>query len=74
LEHTVPIAFSSYAGMDIGCDNGLVVDLDYEDHAPYAFTGKINELTFDLAPLSHEDAAALHEHEHHHSIGQSVAG
>ncbi len=74
LDRTVPIAFSSYAGMDVGRDNGLVVDLAYENHAPYAFTGEINELTFDLAPLSHSDAEALHEHEHHHSIGQSVAG
>ena len=31
LEHTVPIAFTSYSGMDIGRDNGLVVDLAYED-------------------------------------------
>ena len=74
MERTVPIAFSSYAGMDIGCDNGLVADLDYEEQAPYAFTGTINEVVFDLAPLSHEEAQALHEHEHHHSVGQSVAG
>ena len=74
LERTVPIAFSSYAGMDIGCDNGLVVDLAYEDRAPYGFTGTINEVVFDLQPLSHQDAETLHEHEHHHSIGQSVAG
>jgi hypothetical protein len=26
IERTVPIAFSSYAGMDVGHDNGLVVD------------------------------------------------
>ena len=74
MEHTVPIAFSSYAGMDIGCDNGLVADLAYEEHAPYTFTGAIHEVVFDLKPLSHEEAQALHEHEHHHSVGQSVAG
>lgn len=28
----------------------------------------------DLAPMSVDDARALHEHGHHHSIGQSVAG
>ena len=60
MEHTVPVAFTSYAGMDIGCDNGLVVDLDYEAKAPYVFTGTINEVVFDLPPLSHEDAQALH--------------
>ena len=40
IPKTVPIAFSSYAGMDIGRDNGLVVDLEYEDRAPYAFTAR----------------------------------
>ena len=48
MPHTVPIAFTSYAGMDIGRDNGLVVDLDYEDKAPYAFTGTVKEVIFDL--------------------------
>jgi Sulfatase len=41
MPHTVPVAFSSYAGMDIGRDNGLVVDRAYEDKAPYAFTGTV---------------------------------
>ena len=27
MEHTVPKRFTGYAGMDIGCDNGLPVDL-----------------------------------------------
>src|SRR5208283_2984389 len=43
MPRTVPIAFSSYAGMDIGRDNGLVVDRDYEPMAPYAFTGTVKE-------------------------------
>ena len=30
IERTVPIAFSSYAGMDVGRDNGLVVDKAYK--------------------------------------------
>ena len=44
--HTVPVAFSSYAGMDIGRDNGLVVDRAYEDKAPYAFTGTVKKVVF----------------------------
>ena len=28
MDHTVPIRFSGYAGMDIGRDNGGVVDLE----------------------------------------------
>ena len=31
MDHTVPIRFSGYAGMDIGRDNGGVVDLSYDD-------------------------------------------
>ena len=47
--------FTSYAGMDIGRDNGLVVDLAYEDKAPYAFTGTVKKVVFDLKPHAHED-------------------
>ena len=55
--------FSGYAGMDIGCDNGLVVDRSYADKAPFRFTGEIKQVIFDIAPhLSEEDAQALHEH------------
>ena len=41
MEHTVPSRFNFYAGMDIGCDNGNVVDLSYADKAPFRFTGEI---------------------------------
>jgi arylsulfatase len=74
LDHTVPIAFTSYSGMDIGRDNGLVVDLDYEDKAPYAFTGIIGEVVFDLAPGTHADEISLHKHAAHHAVAAGVAG
>ena len=51
MANTVPLAFTSYAGMDISRDNGLVVDRDYEDRAPYAFTGTVKEVVFDLKPV-----------------------
>ena len=51
-DHTAPIAFTSYAGMDIGRDNGLVVDRDYEDKAPYPFTGTVKGVMFDLKPAT----------------------
>ena len=41
MDHTVPIFFNGYAGLDIGRDNGEVVDLRPEDKAPFAFTGTI---------------------------------
>jgi len=74
LDHTVPVAFSSYAGMDIGRDNGLVVDLAYEDKAPYAFTGTVKNVVFDLKPAAHENEKALHEHAQMQAVGHGAAG
>jgi arylsulfatase A-like enzyme len=63
LDHTVPFGFSGYAGLDVGRDNGLVVDRSYADKAPFAFTGTVKKVVFDVAPhLADEDEHALHEH------------
>jgi hypothetical protein len=63
MDHTVPSRFNFYAGVDIGCDHGHVVDLSYADKAPFRFTGEIKQVMFDIAPhMSEEDAQALHEH------------
>ncbi len=74
IEHTVPVAFSTYAGMDIGRDNGLVVDLAYEDKAPYAFTGTVKKVIFDLKPAAPDDERALHEHAQMQAVGHGAAG
>ncbi len=74
IDHTVPVAFSSYAGMDIGRDNGLVVDRAYEDKAPYAFTGTVKKVVFDLKPAAHDDEKMLHEHAAVQAIGHGAAG
>ena len=75
LDHTIPISPTSYAGMDIGRDNGLVVDLAYEDKAPYAFTGTLEQVTFDLEPArTHDEEKALHEHAAIHAVARGVAG
>jgi hypothetical protein len=74
VPNTVPLAFSSYAGMEIGRDNGLVVDRSYEDRAPYAFTGTVNEVVFDLKPVHHEAEKARHEHAWVQAVGQGAAG
>jgi arylsulfatase len=68
MPRTVPIAFSSYSGMDIGRDNGLVVDLAYEAKAPYAFTGTVKQVVFDLKPASPEEEEALHQHATHQLV------
>jgi len=74
MPHTVPVAFSSYAGMDIGRDNGLVVDRAYENKAPYAFTGTVHKVIFDLKPAAHEDEKILHEHAQAQAVGHGAAG
>ena len=74
IPRTVPITFSSYAGMDVGRDNGLVVDLAYEDKAPYVFTGKVKKVVFDLMPNTYEDDKKLHEMEQQANIGHGASG
>jgi arylsulfatase len=65
MEHTVPVRFSGYAGMDIGRDNGMPVDRSYADKSPFAFTGTVKKVVFDIAPhADDEHAQALHEHAH----------
>jgi len=52
LEHTVPFRFASYAGMDIGTDNGLPVvpTFEYAKVLPKYFRGAIEKVEFDLGP------------------------
>jgi arylsulfatase A-like enzyme len=72
LEHTVPFGFSGYSGLDVGQDNGLVVDRNYADKAPFAFTGTVKKVVFDVAPhLDDQDEHDLHEHA---SQGHTVRG
>jgi arylsulfatase len=50
LERTAPVRFTTYAGMDIGRDNGEPVSPSYRDRSPFAFTGEIEKVIFDLEP------------------------
>lgn len=74
MPQTVGMSFTSYSAMDIGRDNGLVVDLDYEDQAPYAFTGTVNNVVFDLQPASIDEEQTLHAHATHNAMANGVAG
>ncbi len=74
IPQTVAMLYTTYAGMDIGRDNGGVVDLEYEDKAPYAFTGTVKEVVFDLHPTSLQEDLALHEHASTQAVGQGLAG
>jgi arylsulfatase A-like enzyme len=65
MDHTVPVRFSGYAGMDIGRDNGGVVDPSYEADKPFAFTGTVRKVVFDLQPHgSAQDELDLHAAAH----------
>ena len=68
------LLYTTYAGMDIGRDNGGVVDLGYEDRAPYAFTGTVDTVVFDLKPRSLEDEAELHRTNAQVGVAHGAAG
>ena len=66
MEHTVPARFSGYAGMDIGRDNGAPVDRNYADKSPFAFTGTVKKVVFDVNPhLTDEHEDELDDHAQH---------
>jgi len=52
IEHTVPLRFTAYEGMDIGTDNGLPVvpKFIYAKVLPTNFKGTIQKVEFDLGP------------------------
>jgi arylsulfatase len=64
MEHSVPLRFASYEGMDIGTDNGLPVvpKLEYAKILPKYFRGTIEKVEFDLGPakLSSEDLRRIY--------------
>lgn len=74
IPRTVSLIFTTYAGMDVSRDNGGVVDLDYEDRAPYAFTGTVRNVVFDLAPHAHDADLSLHESTAQAALAHGAAG
>ena len=48
MPNSVSMLYTTYAAMDMGRDNGGVVDLAYEKKAPYAFTGTVKQVVFEL--------------------------
>ena len=74
MDSSVPVRFSAYAGMDIGRDNGGVVDLSYEDRKPFPFTGTIKKVVFDIKPhVSIHDERVLDEAAHHGHAAHALA-
>jgi arylsulfatase len=61
IASTVPGQFTVYSGMDIGRDNGLPVDLSYAGKLPFAFTGTVKRVIFDVPQLpDRKTAESLH--------------
>ena len=56
--------------MDIGRDNGGVVDLSYDDRKPFAFTGTVKKVVFDIKPhLTQDDEHEVHlAGQHGHAV------
>lgn len=46
IERTVPVAYSSFDGIDVGVDRGAPVDFSYK--LPFRFTGKLEKVVVDL--------------------------
>lgn len=74
MPQTVAMLYTTYAGMDMGRDNGGVVDLDYEDRAPYAFTGHLKRVVFDLLPGHAAEELELHRHAVAQGVAHGAAG
>jgi arylsulfatase A-like enzyme len=74
MDRTVPVRFSAYAGMDIGRDNGLVADRSYERRKPFAFTGTIKKVVFEIDPHpSPEQTNELHKAAHHGHAARALS-
>ena len=73
MDHTVPMRFSGYAGMDIGRDNGGVVDRSYASQAPFPFTGTIRKVVFDVKPHLEHEEAELHEQSQHAAAAHALS-
>ncbi|MBK8754506.1 MAG: sulfatase-like hydrolase/transferase [Candidatus Competibacteraceae bacterium] len=57
MEHTTPILFPENEDFDVGMDTRTGVALvEYRYDVPFAFTGVIDKLTFDLGPEQYTEA------------------
>jgi arylsulfatase len=75
MPHSVAMLFTTYAGMDMGRDNGGVVDLSYADRRPFAFTGTVKRVVFDIKPhRTDEDEQAIHTVAHHAHAAHGISG
>ncbi len=73
IDHTVPVRFTAYAGMDIGRDNGMPVDRSYADRSPFPVSGTVKKVVFDINPhLDAADEQELHQQSHQALAGHAI--
>jgi hypothetical protein len=73
MDYTVPVRFSGYAGMDIGRDNGMPVDRSCAEKSPFAFTGTVRKVVFDVNPnLIEAHERELDEHAHRAHAARAI--
>ena len=74
MDHSVPIRFPRYAGMDIGRDNGGVVDRRLQNRKPFPFTGTVKKVVFDITPhLTDQDELDVHTAEQHGQAAHALS-
>jgi hypothetical protein len=74
---TVPsVRCSSYAGMDIGRDNGLPESRSYVEQSPFPLTGTLKKVVFDVHPhLTETDRHdVLHKEVHQGLVAHGISG
>ena len=55
-------------------DNGGVVDRAYEDKKPFAFTGTVKKVVFDITPhLVDQDELDVHTAEQHGQVAHALS-
>ncbi len=59
IPHTIPAILTIDESMDIGSDTRTTIDDDYE--LPFKFTGTLENVNFNLKPMSAEDEATLNQ-------------
>ena len=60
--------------MDVGRGNGGGVDRSYESQKPFAFSGSVKKVTFDIKPhLSDQDALNLHGTQQHGATAHALS-
>ena len=71
---TIPLSIGLAAGISVGADVGSPVMEAGDYKPPFAFTGTVKKVTFDLKPETIDAEKELHEHSAVQGVGGGAAG